>query len=236
MTPLSPGRHRPGRARRRRDRGRRCTASRRRRRCRCCWPPGAESIAAAFDGKLAETLALLGATGAAGRGDQAGHARHGHRAGGRRGRPRPEPAGAAPAPETLRRAAGAAVRALAGAGTVALALPLPDDDGRAAPALRAVAEGALLGAYRFAGYKTKPQPGRRDPVTPVARARAGRRATRPPRPRSKRARRGRRGGRPHPRLGQHRAQRAAPAGVRRRRWPRRPATPGSRSRCSTRRR
>ena len=30
--------------------------------------------------------------------------------------------------------------------------------------LRAILEGALLGSYRFAGYKTKPQPGRRDPV------------------------------------------------------------------------
>jgi leucyl aminopeptidase len=30
-----------------------------------------------------------------------------------------------------------------------------------------VAEGALLGAYRFAGYKTKPQPNRREPVKSV---------------------------------------------------------------------
>ena len=34
--------------------------------------------------------------------------------------------------------------------------------------LRAIAEGALLGTYRFAGYKTKPQPGRRDPVKAVS--------------------------------------------------------------------
>jgi len=125
---------------------------------------GAESIAAAFDGKLTKTLALLGATGAPGEvtklatlgtvaaplvvavglGD--------------------EPTGAAPAEETLRRGTGAAVRALAGSGTVALALPLPDD-GDAPAVLRSILEGALLGSYRFAGYKTKPQPGRREPVS-----------------------------------------------------------------------
>ncbi|MFI5933252.1 leucyl aminopeptidase [Actinoplanes sp. NPDC051494] len=124
---------------------------------------GAESIAAAFDGKLTATLALLGATGAPGEvtklatlgtvaaplivavglGD--------------------EPTGSAPATETLRRGTGAAVRALAGSGTVALALPVPDDAD--APAvLRAIMEGALLGSYKFAGYKTKPQPARRNPV------------------------------------------------------------------------
>ncbi|PRY30206.1 leucyl aminopeptidase [Pseudosporangium ferrugineum] len=124
---------------------------------------GAESIAAAFDGRLTATLALLGATGAPGEvtklatlgtvaaplivavglGD--------------------EPPGSAPAPETLRRGTGAAVRALAGSESVALALPVPDDAD--APAvLRGILEGALLGSYRFAGYKTKPQPGRREPV------------------------------------------------------------------------
>jgi leucyl aminopeptidase len=56
------------------------------------------------------------------------------------------------------------VRALAGHAEVALALPLPDD-ADAPGHLRAVLEGALLGSYRFAGYKTKPQPGRREPVT-----------------------------------------------------------------------
>jgi leucyl aminopeptidase len=124
---------------------------------------GAESIAAAFDGKLTSTLALLGASGAPGEvtklatlgtvsaplivavglGD--------------------EPSGSAPATETLRRGTGAAVRALAGSGTVALALPVPDD-ADAPGVLRAILEGALLGSYRFAGYKTKPQPGRRTPV------------------------------------------------------------------------
>jgi leucyl aminopeptidase len=124
---------------------------------------GAESIAAAFDGKLTATLALLGATGspgeviklatlgtitaplvvAVGLGD--------------------EPSGSAPEAEKLRRGTGAAVRALAGSATVALALPLPDDED-APGVLRAILEGALLGSYRFAGYKTKPQPNRKDPV------------------------------------------------------------------------
>ncbi|MGC5018228.1 leucyl aminopeptidase [Micromonospora sp. DT47] len=127
---------------------------------------GAESIAAAFDGKLTETLALLGATGGPGEviklatlGTVTAPIVAAVGLG-------PEPTGAAPAPETLRRAAGAAVRALAGAPRVALAMPLPDD-ADAPAALRAVAEGALLGGYRFAGYKTRPQPTRREPVAEV---------------------------------------------------------------------
>ncbi|MFY1703442.1 leucyl aminopeptidase [Micromonospora sp. WMMA1923] len=127
---------------------------------------GAESIAAAFDGRLTETLALLGATGAPGEVIKLATlgtvtaplvAAVGLGA---------EPTGAAPAPETLRRAAGAAVRSLAGAARVALTLPLPDD-ADAPAALRAVAEGALLGGYRFAGYRTRPQPSRREPVAEV---------------------------------------------------------------------
>ncbi|HEY3007042.1 MAG TPA: leucyl aminopeptidase [Micromonosporaceae bacterium] len=128
---------------------------------------GAESIAAAFDGRLTETLALLGATGAPGEVTKLATL-------GTVTAPLvtavglgPEPTGAAPAPEALRRAAGAVVRALAGSASVALALPVPDDEDAPA-ALRAVAEGSLLGAYRFAGYKTKPQPGRREPVGSVA--------------------------------------------------------------------
>ncbi|WP_434741091.1 leucyl aminopeptidase [Micromonospora sp. SH-82] len=127
---------------------------------------GAESIAAAFDGRLTETLALLGATGAPGEviklatlGTVTAPLVAAVGLG-------PEPSGAAPAPEALRRAAGSAVRALAGAEKVALSLPLPDD-ADAPAALRAVAEGALLGGYRFAGYKTRPQPARRDPVAEV---------------------------------------------------------------------
>ncbi|MDQ1287952.1 MAG: leucyl aminopeptidase [Actinomycetota bacterium] len=51
--------------------------------------------------------------------------------------------------ETLRRAAGAAARSLAGTGTVAFAMPADN-----APAVAAVAEGALLGAYSFGRYRT----------------------------------------------------------------------------------
>lgn len=127
---------------------------------------GAESIAAAFDGKLTETLALLGATGSPGEviklatlGTVTAPIVAAVGLG-------PEPSGAAPAPEALRRAAGAVVRALAGAERVALTLPLPDD-ADAPAALRGVAEGALLGGYRFAGYKTRPQPTRREPVGEV---------------------------------------------------------------------
>ena len=126
---------------------------------------GAESIAAAFDGRLTETLALLGATGAPGEVVKLatlGTIRAPLLAAVGLG---PQPDGAALDGETLRRAAGSAIRALAGSATVAVALPLPDD--ALAPALRAVAEGALLGSYRFVGYKTKPQPHRRDPVASV---------------------------------------------------------------------
>jgi leucyl aminopeptidase len=128
--------------------------------------PGAESIAAAFDGKLTETLGLLGASGSPGEVTKLATL-------GTITAPvlvavglGPEPTGAAPDPETLRRATGAAVRSLAGTETIALSLPVPDDEGAPA-ALRAVAEGALLGGYRFAGYKTRPQPGRREPVRSV---------------------------------------------------------------------
>jgi leucyl aminopeptidase len=128
---------------------------------------GAKSIAAAFDGRLTETLALLGATGAPGEVTKLATL-------GTVSAPLvaavglgPEPTDGAVDPESLRRAAGAVVRALAGAGSVALALPLPDAEDQSA-ALRAVAEGALLGAYRFAGYKTRPQPGRHEPVGSIA--------------------------------------------------------------------
>ena len=134
---------------------------------------GAQSIAAAFEDRLCETLVLLGATGAAGEVTKLATL-------GTVTAPLvvavglgPEPTGAAPQAETLRRATAAAVRALAGCASVALALPLSDghpDESSAEVlrAVRAIAEGALLGAYRFAGYKTRPAPGRRDPVESVS--------------------------------------------------------------------
>jgi leucyl aminopeptidase len=136
---------------------------------------GAESIAAAFSdrpgGGLAETLRVLGATGATGEVTKLASF-------GAVSAPLvtavglgAEPTGAAPDAETLRRAAGAAIRSLAGSASVALALPLSDrdqvSDDELTVALRAIAEGALLGAYRFAGYKSKPPAGRRDPVRKV---------------------------------------------------------------------
>ena len=70
---------------------------------------------------------------------------------------------AAPDTETLRRAAGAAVRSLAGASSsVALALPAADE-----AALRAVAEGALLGAYSFTAYRNTSLDAQKTPVSAV---------------------------------------------------------------------
>jgi leucyl aminopeptidase len=120
--------------------------------------PGAEGVDAALGGRLAATLALLGAEGGVAEVTKLATL------------------GATTAPvvvgvglgsaddltaETLRRAAGAAVRALAGTGRVALALPADDGD-----ELRGVAEGALLGAYDFTAYKSSPN-GRRAPVRAV---------------------------------------------------------------------
>jgi leucyl aminopeptidase len=126
--------------------------------------PGAESVAVAFDGSLAETLALLGATGAPAEVTKLATL-------GTVSAPVIAAVGLGPAGngtgDVLRRAAAAAVRSLAGAGKVVLALPTPDGED-AAEALRAIAEGALLGTYRFAGYKSKPQPGRRNPVKSVS--------------------------------------------------------------------
>ncbi|MEV8515541.1 leucyl aminopeptidase [Dactylosporangium sp. NPDC051484] len=139
--------------------------------------PGAESVAAAFSdrpgGGLAETLRVLGATGALGEVTKLAAfgavaaplvvaVGLGAPVGG---------AGRAPTSESLRRAAGAAARSLAGSASVAIVLPLSDPDKTGdedlTAGVRAVAEGALLGSYRFLGYKTKPSATRRDPVRKV---------------------------------------------------------------------
>jgi leucyl aminopeptidase len=122
---------------------------------------GSEDVAKAFGKALLPALAGLGATGraeevtrlatlgatkapvlvAVGLGDQA----KGYDA------------------EVLRRSAGAAVRALAGASaSAALALPTGD-----AEALRAVAEGALLGAYSFTAYRHTSLAEQKAPVASV---------------------------------------------------------------------
>ncbi|WP_329210054.1 leucyl aminopeptidase [Streptomyces sp. NBC_00683] len=114
--------------------------------------PGAEAVAAAFDGGLTDLLCALGVTGAEGEAVKL-----------------PAPAGIKARlvlavglgdaadendgydAEALRRAAGVAARTMSGAGTVALALPVGT-----AEAVEAVALGGLLGAYAFTAYRTTP--------------------------------------------------------------------------------
>ncbi|TLS39484.1 leucyl aminopeptidase [Streptomyces montanus] len=111
--------------------------------------PGAEAVDKAYDGGLAGVLKTLGASGGEGEVTKL-----------------PSPSGfKAPVvlavglgaqpdkdtsfgTETLRRAAGVAARALAGSKKAAFALPVTD-----APAVGAIGEGALLGAYAFDAYK-----------------------------------------------------------------------------------
>jgi leucyl aminopeptidase len=109
---------------------------------------GAETVDEAFDGKLADVLTTLGATGAEGEAVKV-----------------PAPAGVKaglvlavglgdaaengsyPA-EALRRAAGVAARTLQGSKKAAFALPADDAD-----AVEAVTLGALLGAYTFTAFR-----------------------------------------------------------------------------------
>ncbi len=62
--------------------------------------------------------------------------------------------------EVLRRAAGAATRGLGGTSAAALALPAEDTN-----SLRAVAEGALLGAYAFTAHRSSSLAEHKQPVT-----------------------------------------------------------------------
>ncbi|TDD61723.1 leucyl aminopeptidase [Actinomadura rubrisoli] len=105
---------------------------------------GSEGLDQALDGRLADALRALGATGKAGEVTKlptlgAVTAPVIVAAG----------LGADPGPEELRRAAGAALRALAGSTRVAVALPAPSAD-----EVEAVALGALLGNYTFDSYRT----------------------------------------------------------------------------------
>jgi leucyl aminopeptidase len=127
--------------------------------------PGAEDVDAALGGKLAETLAALGATGqaeevtrvasagqlsaplvaAVGLGEPADAAVSGSTASGSTGFDA----------EALRRAAGAAVRALVAGKAAQIALALPARDAAEA---EAVALGALLGGYVFDRYRDGGKP------------------------------------------------------------------------------
>ncbi|MFB4307927.1 leucyl aminopeptidase [Actinomadura sp. GTD37] len=115
---------------------------------------GADALDRAMDGRLAEALTALGATGKAGEITRlpslgAVTAKVIVAAG----------LGEDPSAEDLRRAAGAAVRALAGTARVAVALPAP------AGSAGDVALGALLGAYSFDAYRTGD--GRKGPVEEI---------------------------------------------------------------------
>jgi leucyl aminopeptidase len=67
--------------------------------------------------------------------------------------------------EPLRQGAGKAARAAAKAGARSLAVALPEADASADGAVRALAEGALLGAYAFERYKS--EPGRKGALSEV---------------------------------------------------------------------
>ncbi len=74
--------------------------------------------------------------------------------------------------EAIRRAAGAAVRSLAGTRRVAIALPAPAEtdaqsDARIAAEIRAIAEGALLGAYDYRRYRSASKNDHRAPVESI---------------------------------------------------------------------
>ncbi len=120
---------------------------------------GAADVDKAFKGKLAALVSALGGRGAADEITKVptqgatkapvvvavglGKVADNGKGGGRRGATSP-----AYNAETLRRAAGAATRSLAGNDTVGFALPAED-----AEQVRAVAEGALLGAYVYDRYR-----------------------------------------------------------------------------------
>ncbi len=122
--------------------------------------PGSEAVAAAFGKGLLPALVGLGATGKAEevtRLASLGATKAGVVVAVGLGKPAKGVEG-----EVLRRATGAAIRALAGTGSVALALPTED-----VASLRAVTEGALLGAYGFHGYRTTSLVDHKAPVAAV---------------------------------------------------------------------
>ena len=120
--------------------------------------PGAEAVDRAFDGKLAEVLETLGATGGEGEIVRL-PAPSGFKS------PAVLAVGLGETPtkgerfdtEVLRRAAGSAARALSGSKNGGFALPVEDEEDAAA-----VAEGALLGAYAFTAYRSKGKDAKKD--------------------------------------------------------------------------
>jgi len=113
---------------------------------------GAEDVDAALGGRLAGTLTALGATGAAG--EVTKLATLGATAAGVLAVVGVGTVAGDYPDEALRRAAGAGVRALAGSARVATTLALANGAPPSEPAVRAVAEGALLAAYRFDAYRS----------------------------------------------------------------------------------
>ncbi|GAA2157816.1 leucyl aminopeptidase [Kitasatospora kazusensis] len=109
--------------------------------------PGSEAVAEAFEGKLAEVLATLGATGAEGEAVKV-PAAPGLKAALVLAVGLGEAPEAGYADETLRRAAGVAARTLSGTKKAALALPA-----ESAEQAEAVALGGLLGSYGYTAYK-----------------------------------------------------------------------------------
>ncbi len=136
--------------------------------------PGAESLDAAFEGRLASILQSFGATGAAG---------ECHRVAtlGAAASPLLLAVGLGPAPargraypaEAIRRAAGTAARALAGNDRVAFALPISGDPPAAAGD---IATGALLGSYTFDTFRKASAAGHLPPIESIVIVGAGRSA------------------------------------------------------------
>ena len=127
--------------------------------------PGAESVNAAFDGKLARVLADVGACG--GSGEITRIASLGSVSApavvavglGKQGK-RYEP-------EALRKAAGGVARALSGSSRILTTLALVNGDEPDDATLGAVAEGLLLGAYSFDEFRRDSLEGRKKPIATV---------------------------------------------------------------------
>src|SRR3954469_24334854 len=116
--------------------------------------PGAAEVDKAFKKRLLPALKALGAKGSAGEATKLASLGGGTRpALGAVGLGPPPAKGERLEPEALRRGLGAAIVSLAGTTRVATALATANGD-PGEPELRAVAEGAYLGAYAFTRYRT----------------------------------------------------------------------------------